>query len=111
MGTGRLHDLKLDADERLTGVYGKRFAALLKRMGIKKHGIVFHSFRHSWEDAAANAEGDGLMSKTHRKALAGRAAGGGSQSAYGDGPTIRAGRDALAKVDPLRLTAGGKLRA
>lgn len=107
MGTGRLHDLKLDADERLTGAYGKRFAALLKRLGIKKHGIVFHSFRHSWEDAAELAD----IKDAHRKALAGRAAGGGSQSAYGDGPTIRAGRDALAKVNPMQLTAEGKLRA
>lgn len=31
-GTGRLHDLTLDADDRVSGKYGKRFAADLKKL-------------------------------------------------------------------------------
>lgn len=102
-GTGRLHDLTLDADERVSGKYGKRFAADLKVLGIKRPELVFHSFRHSWEDAAGQAD----IPNTHRRALAGRAAlRGDSQEGYGDGPAIRQGREALAKVDPLALVSG-----
>lgn len=102
-GTGRLHDLTLDADERVSGKYGKRFAADLKLLGIKRPDLVFHSFRHPWEDAAEEAD----IKDTHRRALAGRAARrSDSQEGYGDGPAIRRGRDALAKVDPLSLVAG-----
>ena len=102
-GTGRLHDLTLDADERVSGKYGKRFAADLKALGIKRPELVFHSFRHSWEDAAGLAD----IPDTHRRALAGRAAlRGDSQEGYGDGPAIQQGRKALAKVDPLALVAG-----
>ena len=102
-GTGRLHDLSLDADERVSGKYGKRFAADLKVLGIKRPELVFHSFRHSWEDAAGQAD----IPDTHRRALAGRAAlRGDSQEGYGDGPAIQQGREALAKVDPLTLVVG-----
>ena len=102
-GTGVLHDLALDADERVSGKYGKRFAADLKVMGMKRPELVFHSFRHSWEDAAGQAD----IPDAHRRALAGRAAlRGDSQEGYGDGPAIRQGRAALAKVDPLTVVTG-----
>jgi len=107
-GTGRLLDLKLDADARVSGKYGKRFAADLKVMGIKRPELVFHRFRHSWEDAAGQAD----IPDTHRRALAGRAAlRGDSQEGYGDGPAIRQGREALAKVNPPLLVTGVGIKA
>lgn len=103
-----MHDLALDADERVSGKYGKRFAADLKVLGIKRPELVFHSFRHSWEDAAGQAN----IPDTHRRALAGRAAlHGDSQDGYGDGPAIRQGRNALAKVSPLSLVTGVGIKA
>lgn len=102
-GTGRLCDLSMDADERLSGKYGKRFARDLKALDIKRPELVFHSFRHSWETAAEHAD----IKDTHRRALAGRASiNGDSQDLYGDGPSIQQGHAALSRVDPLQLETG-----
>jgi len=40
-GTGRLHDLALDADERVSGKYGKRFAADLKVLASSSRNWCF----------------------------------------------------------------------
>lgn len=105
-GSGRLRDLKLDADERVSGSYGKRFAADLRVLKIKRSVVVYHSFRHSWETIAEHVS----MPRSHRAALAGRSANTGSADFYGDGPAIRQGRVALALIDPLTLETGVGMR-
>jgi len=102
-GSGRLTELKLDSDERVSNAWGKRFAADLKNLKIKRRGLVLHSFRHSWETAAEHAD----IKDTHRLALAGRSGeNSDSQDGYGDGPSIRQGRAALQKIDPFSLETG-----
>lgn len=69
-GSGVLKNLELDADERLSGAWGKRFNNQdMKAAGVKKDGLVLYSFRHTWETAAEHAE----INDKHRRALAGRA--------------------------------------
>lgn len=94
---GALRDLVPDSDGRLTERYGKRFARLKAKAIGQDLTAVFHSFRHSWEDAAEAA----TIPQTHRRDLAGRTRAGDSQAAYGAGPTMRALAESLAKVDPL----------
>ncbi|MEM6410928.1 MAG: site-specific integrase [Pseudomonadota bacterium] len=106
-GSGRLVDLSLDADERISGAWGKRFNADLKAAGVKKEGLTLYSFRHTWETCADHAE----INDKHRRALAGRASNDpDSQDHYGDGPSIRQGKAALSKIDPLSVVTGLGIR-
>ncbi|MER8492537.1 phage integrase SAM-like domain-containing protein [Mesorhizobium australicum] len=88
-----------DKRGRYGGPYGKRFARLLREKAeITDTQLVFHSFRHTWTDAARNA---GIPVEI-RERLAGREASKGSEKDYGEGfgPTILL--EHLTKVDPLR---------
>ena len=69
---------------------------LREQLGITDPTRVFHSFRHSWEDAADAAD----MQQSHRRVLAGRSANGDSQAAYGAGPALPALLESLSKIDP-----------
>ena len=92
-----LEPLKPNKHGRVTPRYGKRFATTLrKRLKITDDRYVFHSFRHSWEDAAEAVE----MPQTHRRDLAGRSRAGDSQAAYGDGPKMPALKRSLDRIDP-----------
>lgn len=94
----RLVDVRPDTDGRMAGHYGKRFGRMLrKEIGITDKTRTFHSFRHTWEDAAGDVE----MYQTHRKMLAGRSGEEGSQDGYGDGAMQRALAVSLNKIDPL----------
>lgn len=97
---GKLNPMRADARGRLTESYGKRFSRLLRDgLGIADKRLTFHSFRHTWEDAAENAE----MPQTHRRELAGRSKAGDSQAGYGNGPRLSALRDSLNRLDPLAV--------
>ena len=97
----RLVDVRPDTDDRMGGNYGKRFGGkdglLRKKIGITDPTRVFHSFRHTWEDAAEDVE----MYQTHRKLLAGRTGEEGSQDGYGDGAMQKKLAVSLNKIDPL----------
>jgi len=99
---------EMDADKRWGGNYGKRFGRLLREKAkITDPKVVFHSFRHTWTDAARNA---GLPFEI-RAALAGREteddgvtaeALKSSEKGYGKGFSMPVLLEHLAKVDPLR---------
>lgn len=94
----RLVNVRPDTDERMAGHYGKRFGRMLrKEVGIGDKTRTFHSFRHTWEDAAGDVE----MYQTHRKMLAGRSGEEGSQDGYGDGAMQKRLAVSLNKIDPL----------
>lgn len=86
------------SNSRVTPAFGKRFATRLRvKLGITDSKLVFHSFRHLWEDVA-----DGTtMYDTHRRDLAGRSKRGDSQASYGSGPRVLALKDSLDRMDPL----------
>ncbi|MFO3797856.1 MAG: hypothetical protein ACK8QZ_11345, partial [Anaerolineales bacterium] len=89
----------LIADERgrRGGAYGKRFGRLLRKVArIADRRKVFHSFRHTWTDAARNA---GLPEDV-RLRLAGRELKG-SEGGYGKGHNLAVQYDWLSKVDPF----------
>ena len=89
--------LKPDERGRFTESYGKRFSRLLRaKLGIADKTLVFHSFRHAWEDAADAAN----MQQSHRRVLAGRSANGDSQAGYGAGPAMSALLESLSKIGP-----------
>ena len=92
--------LKPDSRGRLGGPYGKRFSRLLrKNAGIEDKRKRFHSFRHTWADAARNASVDTEI----RMRLAGREVREtGSEAGYGAGHSIKVLYDALATVNPLK---------
>ena len=91
--------LKPDSRGRLGGPYGKRFSHLLRTNArITDKRKRFHSFRHTWADAARNANVDTEI----RMRLAGREfRGSGSEAGYGTGHSIPVLYKALAKVDPF----------
>jgi integrase len=95
---GKLKPMRADARGRLTESYGKRFSRQLReKLKITDKRLTFHSFRHTWEDAAEDAD----IPQTHRRDLAGRTKAGDSQAGYGDGPKVTALKKSLDKVDPL----------
>ena len=95
---GKLEPMRPDNRGRVSEGYGKRFSRMLRtKLAIKDRRLVFHSFRHLWEDAAENAE----IPQTHRRDLAGRTKAGDSQAIYGDGPRLAALLKSLSKIDPL----------
>ena len=94
----QLVDVRPDTDGRMAGHFGKRFSRMLRKdIGIEDRTRTFHSFRHTWEDAA----GDVGMYQAHRKMLAGRSGEQGSQDGYGDGAMQKALAVSLNKIDPL----------
>ena len=97
---GDLAEVEPDNRGRLSEPYGKRFGKALRGvLGITDTRLTFHSFRHSWEDAAEAVD----MPQTHRRELAGRTKAGDSQANYGAGPKLSAMKVSLDKLDPLTL--------
>ncbi len=92
-------DLKPDQRGRLAGPYGKRWARLLRNdAGITDSKKVFHSFRHTWTDAAKRAG----VPMEYRLALAGREIGeAGSEKGYGAGYHPAILLEHLRTIDPL----------
>lgn len=96
---GKFKPMRLDNRGRLTESYGKRFSRMLReKLKIEDPKLVFHSFRHSWEDAA----GASGISEIHRRKISGRSIGNDSQAGYGNGPTVKALSKSLSKINPLR---------
>ncbi|TIN67592.1 MAG: hypothetical protein E5Y30_27130 [Mesorhizobium sp.] len=107
-----------DQRGRFGGPYGKRFARILREKAeITDERLVFHSFRHTWTDAARNA---GVQFEI-RAALAGRETEGdgksdealrSSEKGYGDGYNMEVLLEHLTKVDPLKTTVRpGRVKA
>jgi integrase len=73
--------------------FSKHFRNVLSACGIRRAGVVFHSFRHSFEDAmrAANLEGEVRHSLTGRGIE-------GSVGLYGNGYPISVLKEAMDKV-------------
>ena len=91
----QLRELAPDSRGRLSGPYGKRFAHMLcAKLGMDDKTLVFHSFRHAWQDAAETA---GIPS-SHRRHLAGRANADPVEAGYGKGPLMSALKDSLEKI-------------
>lgn len=47
-------DIHMGAHQSYASVFSKRFAYLLKSLGIKRTGLCFHSFRHTFIDGMRN---------------------------------------------------------
>lgn len=95
---GDMRDVEPDKRGRVAAAYQKRFGKKLRdKLKIADPRVTFHSFRHTWEDAAENTD----MPQTHRRDLAGRTKAGDSQAGYGDGPKLSAMKVSLDKIDPL----------
>lgn len=93
-----LREVRPDPDGRYTEGYGDRFSRkVLVPLGIKTKELVFHSFRHSWTDAAREAH----IPDAIRRLLAGRVDEGSDSVEAGYG-----GRDLIhAKVKGLEEVA------
>lgn len=91
-------EVKPDKRGHLTEPFGKRFIRMLRKsLKINDKKLVFHSFRHSWEDAARAA----VIPDAHRRLLSGRSADEGSQNDYGDGYSVKLVSESLNKLNPL----------
>ena len=66
-------------------------------LDITDDRYVFHSFRHSWQDAANAAN----IKDSHRRILAGRSALDPVESGYGKGPSKAELLKSLEQIDPL----------
>ena len=98
---GAIHDLEPDIRGRLAEAYGKRFARVCAKCAKgDDRKLVFHSFRHRWQDAANNADG-GSIPDRFRRYLAGRAQEDIVEAGYGKGPSMKNLLLHLAKIDPL----------
>lgn len=98
---GAIHDLQPDERGRLAEAYGKRFARVCAKCTRgDERKLVFHSFRHRWQDAANNADG-GSIPDRFRRYLAGRAQEDIVEAGYGKGPSMKNLLLHLAKIDPL----------
>jgi len=88
-----------DERGRRGAAYGKRFSRLLRKsVGISDKRKVFHSFRHTWTDAAREA---GLPEDV-RLRLAGREIRG-SEAGYGQGLSLSGAVNWLSKINPMGL--------
>jgi integrase len=92
--------LSPDQRGRWGGPYGKRFARFLSvKAKIKQPGLTFHSFRHSWKDAARNA---GLPPDVLDR-IQGHQHGSAVSAGYGVGHSVGALAPWMAKVAPIPL--------
>jgi integrase len=91
-----LREVKTDPRGRFTEEYGKRFTRHVRiPLGLKDRATVFHSFRHSWTDAARRAGIDSDL----RRMIAGRLEGEDPvEAGYGGADLIREKAKALEKV-------------
>lgn len=84
----------IDQDQ-VSDRFSKRFTYWLKsQLRIKRKGISFHSFRHTFRDALREAE----VPTDATRALGGWARGGGVEERYGSGLSLKSMARAIAKV-------------
>jgi len=84
------------ADGQPSTVFSKWFARLLDKVGLKDPALVFHSFRHTAEDAFRNA----LLPQYVIDRIIGHA-GGNTSDGYGDGVSLTVCENA---VKEMKLT-------
>ena len=78
----------------LTGAFSKRYARFSDSLGITDPRTCFHSYRHSWIDAARRAK----VEQEIRSALLGHSAGT-MTARYGSGHDLRALQEAVNAVE------------
>ena len=87
------------ADGQPSTVFSKWFARLMDRAGLTDPTLVFHSFRHTAEDACRNA----LLQQYVIDRVLGHA-GGNTSDGYGEGISLDVAAQAVAKMQlPYRL--------
>ena len=89
------------ADGQASTVFSKWFARLLDSVGLKDPALVFHSFRHTAEDAFRNA----LLPKYVIDRIIGHA-GGDVSDGYGNGVSLEVCGEAVAKMKLLYRVRG-----
>jgi integrase len=89
----RLFPLCERAKDESFSPFSKHFRNVLTACGIKRSGVVFHSFRHLFEDAMRAAKLDGEV----RRRLTGREIEG-SVALYGDGYPVSVLKEEIDKV-------------
>lgn len=92
-------EVEQDTRGRLTERYGHRFARKVRnKLGLQLPGLNFHSFRHSWADAARSAKIDPEI----RRLIAGRLDGeDATEAGYGGSELLADKLEALEAVAPF----------
>ena len=98
-----LLEIRLNERGRFTETYGERFSRYVRApLNLTDDGLVFHSFRHSWTDAARRAK---LVTEI-RRLIAGRPDGeDATESGYGGADLLTEKLEAMILVTPF-LTLG-----
>jgi len=89
-------EFSADAHGRYGSTYSKAFSRLQRvELGLKDRRLVFHSLRHSFEDACREAELDGGVID----ALMGHAPNYGRGYQYGSGDSVRRLKEAIDRIE------------
>ncbi|GGH63131.1 hypothetical protein GVY41_19000 [Frigidibacter albus] len=102
-------EVRLNDRGRYTETYGERFSRYVRTpLELTDDGLVFHSFRHSWTDAARRAKIDPEI----RRLIAGRLDGEDyTESNYGGADLLQEKLEAMEAVIPFLTKDGGAGRA
>lgn len=94
-----LQEVRLNERGRYTETYGERFSRYVRTpLKLTDEGLVFHSFRHSWTDAARRAKIDPEI----RRLIAGRLDGeDATESGYGGADLLQDKLQAMISVIPF----------
>lgn len=94
-----LQEVRLNERGRYTETYGERFSRYVRTpLKLTDDGLVFHSFRHSWTDAARRAKIDPEI----RRLVAGRLDGeDATESSYGGADLLQEKLAAMEAVIPF----------
>lgn len=94
-----LREVQSNKRGRFTETYGERFNRSVKKpLGLVDEGLVFHSFRHAWTDAARRAKIDPEI----RRLIAGRLDGeDATESSYGGADLLQEKLEAMEAVIPF----------
>ncbi len=90
------HLIRYGSDGSPSGEYSRWFARRLAQLGLKRPGLVFHSFRHGFIDALREVNCPGYV----LKAIVGHEQGGVTDG-YGQGATLKQKREWVDKIDLL----------
>ena len=94
-----LQEIRLNERGRFTETYGERFSRYVRTpLNLTDEGLVFHSFRHSWTDAARRAK----LGTEIRRLIAGRLDGeDATESSYGGAELLKEKLEAMIQVTPF----------
>ncbi len=83
------------AEGKAVPTFSKRFAAHLKRNGLKRDNVSFHSFRHNFRDAGRDA----AIPQDRILKIGGWSLGETVADSYGQGASLSALKDAIEQID------------